>query len=97
MQVVPKVALNQSLTLIGVKLDRRFKLHLNFCFCLCYIHFEESVFVGHFLLTNLLLEKMKSTSRKSGIEGRIVIVSSEGHRLTYWDGIRFNKINNRAE
>ncbi|KAF3319777.1 short-chain dehydrogenase TIC 32 [Carex littledalei] len=53
--------------------------------------------IGHFLLTNLLLEKMKSTSRKSGIEGRIIIVSSEGHRLTYWDGIRFNKINYGAE
>ncbi|XP_078155676.1 short-chain dehydrogenase TIC 32, chloroplastic-like [Carex rostrata] len=53
--------------------------------------------IGHFLLTSLLLEKMKSTSHKSGIEGRIVIVSSEGHRLTYWDGIRFNKINNGAK
>ncbi|KAJ4777782.1 NAD(P)-binding Rossmann-fold superfamily protein [Rhynchospora pubera] len=53
--------------------------------------------IGHFLLTNLLLEKMKSTSGSSGIEGRIVILSSEGHKLTYSDGIRFNKINNQAE
>ncbi|KAF3321196.1 short-chain dehydrogenase TIC 32 [Carex littledalei] len=52
--------------------------------------------IGHFLLTDLLLEKMKSTSRKSGIEGRIVILSSEGHRLTNWDGVRFDKINNQA-
>ncbi|KAJ1693735.1 hypothetical protein LUZ63_010433 [Rhynchospora breviuscula] len=54
-------------------------------------------YIGHFLLTNLLLEKMKSTSGSSGIEGRIVILSSEGHKMTYWDGIRFNKINNPAE
>ncbi|EAZ10151.1 hypothetical protein OsI_32466 [Oryza sativa Indica Group] len=36
--------------------------------------------VGHFLLTHLLLETMKKTSRESNVEGRIVNVSSEGHR-----------------
>ncbi|ONK55216.1 uncharacterized protein A4U43_UnF6320 [Asparagus officinalis] len=49
--------------------------------------------IGHFLLTNLLLENMKDTSRKSNTEGRIVILSSEGHRMTYPCGIRFDKIN----
>ncbi|XP_057854947.2 short-chain dehydrogenase TIC 32, chloroplastic [Cryptomeria japonica] len=52
--------------------------------------------IGHFLLTNLLLENMKSTARESGIEGRIVNVSSEGHKLTYSEGIRFDKINDKS-
>lgn len=51
--------------------------------------------VGHFLLTNLLLEKMKSTSRESQKEGRIVNVSSEAHRYTYKERIRFDKINEK--
>ncbi|XP_048421555.1 short-chain dehydrogenase TIC 32, chloroplastic-like isoform X2 [Pyrus x bretschneideri] len=51
--------------------------------------------VGHFLLTNLLLDTMKKTARKSGKEGRIVNVSSEGHRYPYPEGIRFDKINDR--
>ncbi|XP_049933024.1 short-chain dehydrogenase TIC 32, chloroplastic-like isoform X6 [Nymphaea colorata] len=50
--------------------------------------------IGHFLLTNLLLEKMKATALESGIEGRIVIVSSAGHSMTYKSGIRFKNINN---
>ncbi|KAI3727633.1 hypothetical protein L6452_16251 [Arctium lappa] len=49
--------------------------------------------VGNFLLTNLLLDTMKKTARESGIEGRIVILSSEVHRVTYKEGIRFDKIN----
>ncbi|KAK9178819.1 hypothetical protein WN943_028013 [Citrus x changshan-huyou] len=49
--------------------------------------------LGHFLLTNLLLDTMKKTARKSGGEGRIINVSSEGHRLAYHEGIRFDKIN----
>nr|XP_051195065.1 short-chain dehydrogenase TIC 32, chloroplastic-like isoform X8 [Lolium perenne] len=53
--------------------------------------------VGHFLLTNLLLETMKKTSRESNVEGRIVNVSSEVHRFTYKEGIRFEKINDEAE
>lgn len=51
--------------------------------------------VGHFLLTNLLLEKMKHTALESQKEGRIVIVSSEAHRYTYKEGIRFDKINDK--
>ncbi|CAN6705753.1 unnamed protein product [Malus baccata var. baccata] len=51
--------------------------------------------VGHFLLTNLLLDTMKKTARKSSKEGRIVNVSSEGHRYPYPEGIRFDKINDQ--
>lgn len=50
-------------------------------------------FAGHFLLTNLLLENLKNTARESEVEGRIVNVSSEGHRFSYGEGIRFDKIN----
>ncbi|XP_056174213.1 short-chain dehydrogenase TIC 32, chloroplastic-like isoform X2 [Syzygium oleosum] len=53
--------------------------------------------IGHFLLTNLLLETMKKTSRESNTEGRIVNLSSEGHRFAYREGIRFDKINNESE
>ncbi|VAI00558.1 unnamed protein product [Triticum turgidum subsp. durum] len=53
--------------------------------------------VGHFLLTNLLLETMKKTSRESNVEGRIVNVSSEGHRFAYKEGIRFAKLNDEEE
>ncbi|XP_059640045.1 short-chain dehydrogenase TIC 32, chloroplastic-like [Cornus florida] len=49
--------------------------------------------LGHFLLTNLLLETMKNTARESQKEGRIVNVSSVGHRFAYREGIRFDKIN----
>ncbi|XP_022971268.1 short-chain dehydrogenase TIC 32, chloroplastic-like [Cucurbita maxima] len=51
--------------------------------------------LGHFLLTNLLLEKMKSTAKSTGIEGRIVNLSSIAHVHTFGDGIRFNKINDK--
>ncbi|KAK7854176.1 short-chain dehydrogenase tic 32, partial [Quercus suber] len=50
-------------------------------------------FSGHFLLTNLLLEKMKNTARLTGIEGRIVNLSSIAHNYTYEHGIRFDQIN----
>lgn len=49
--------------------------------------------LGHFLLTNLLLESMKNTAHESNTEGRIVNLSSEGHRFSYSEGIRFDKIN----
>ncbi|CAH1429760.1 unnamed protein product [Lactuca virosa] len=49
--------------------------------------------VGNFLLTHLLLDTMKKTTKESGKEGRIVILSSEIHRMTYKEGIRFDKIN----
>ncbi|KAL2920719.1 Short-chain dehydrogenase TIC 32 chloroplastic, partial [Bienertia sinuspersici] len=50
-------------------------------------------YFGHFLLTYLLLDTMKNTVSKTGVQGRIVNVSSEGHRLTYHEGIRFDKLN----
>ncbi|PQM38444.1 short-chain dehydrogenase TIC 32 chloroplastic [Prunus yedoensis var. nudiflora] len=52
--------------------------------------------LGHFLLTNLLLETMKSTSRESNIEGRIVNVSLLLHPYGYREGIRFDKINDES-
>lgn len=52
-------------------------------------------YLGHFLLTYLLLDNMKKTARKSKREGRIVNVSSEAHRYSYREGIRFDKINDQ--
>ncbi|XP_073002212.1 short-chain dehydrogenase TIC 32, chloroplastic-like [Typha latifolia] len=52
--------------------------------------------IGHFLLTHLLMDKMKSTSRNTKTEGRIVNVASEAHRITYREGIRFDKINDQS-
>ncbi|XP_021765073.1 short-chain dehydrogenase TIC 32, chloroplastic-like isoform X1 [Chenopodium quinoa] len=49
--------------------------------------------LGHFLLTNLLLERMKRTALDSNREGRIINVSSRRHQLSYPEGIRFGKIN----
>ena len=36
---------------------------------------------------------MKNTSRESKREGRIVNLSSEAHRFSYPEGVRFDKIN----
>ncbi|BAT73061.1 Short-chain dehydrogenase TIC 32 [Vigna angularis] len=52
--------------------------------------------LGHFLLTNLLLETMKKTVRDCKQEGRIVIISSEAHRFAYREGILFDKINDES-
>lgn len=52
-------------------------------------------YLGHFLLTNLLLDKMKTTARETGIEGRIVNLSSIAHLRTYEGGIRFDKLNDK--
>ncbi|KAJ0665935.1 putative very-long-chain 3-oxoacyl-CoA reductase [Helianthus annuus] len=51
--------------------------------------------LGHFLLTNLLLETMKNTSREHEKEGRIVNVSSMGHHMAN-KGIYFDKINDES-
>ncbi|KAK8470321.1 hypothetical protein PHAVU_004G112501 [Phaseolus vulgaris] len=50
-------------------------------------------YLGHFHLTNLLLDNMKKTTGESKVKGRIVNVSSTGHRFTYHGGIHFEKIN----
>ncbi|KAK4481018.1 hypothetical protein RD792_011886, partial [Penstemon davidsonii] len=52
--------------------------------------------LGHFYLTNLLLDKMKETATSTGIEGRIVNLSSVAHLRTYEGGIRFEKINEES-
>ncbi|CAN1178419.1 Short-chain dehydrogenase TIC 32, chloroplastic [Linum perenne] len=52
--------------------------------------------LGHFLLTNLLLETMKKTAHDSHREGRIVIVSSLAHVFAYNEGIRFDRINDES-
>ncbi|KAL2334736.1 hypothetical protein Fmac_015949 [Flemingia macrophylla] len=52
--------------------------------------------IGHFLLTNLLLDTLKKTTRESKKQGRIVNVSSESHKFTYREGIRFDKINDQS-
>ena len=51
---------------------------------------------GHFLLTKLLLDDMKRTAKETGIQGRIVNVSSLGHKYTYSGGIRFNNLNEES-
>ncbi|KAL2334733.1 hypothetical protein Fmac_015946 [Flemingia macrophylla] len=53
-------------------------------------------YLGHFLLTNLLLDIMKKSARVSKKEGRIINVSSNGHRYTYSEGILFDKINDES-
>ncbi|KAE8055376.1 hypothetical protein FH972_012217 [Carpinus fangiana] len=52
--------------------------------------------LGHFLLTNLLLETMKKTARERNKEGRIINVSSEAHRYVFRAGICFDKINDES-
>ncbi|CAN4116940.1 unnamed protein product [Withania somnifera] len=51
--------------------------------------------IGHFYLTNLLLDKMKETAKATGVQGRIVNLSSLHHYITYKEGIQFNKINDK--
>ncbi|CAI0476190.1 unnamed protein product [Linum tenue] len=52
--------------------------------------------LGHFLLTNLLLETMKRTAHASNREGRIVILGSLAHIFTYKGGIRFERLNDES-
>ncbi|KAH7690763.1 Short-chain dehydrogenase/reductase SDR protein [Dioscorea alata] len=52
--------------------------------------------LGHFLLTELLLDNMKNTAYKSNIEGRIINVASAAYILSYPEGIRFDKINDKS-
>ncbi|XP_020217066.1 short-chain dehydrogenase TIC 32, chloroplastic [Cajanus cajan] len=50
-------------------------------------------YMGHFLLTNLLLDTMKKTTHESKKQGRIINISSMLHQWTYGGGILFDKIN----
>ncbi|OMO71782.1 Short-chain dehydrogenase/reductase SDR [Corchorus olitorius] len=52
--------------------------------------------IGHFLLTDLLLDTMKKTAHGSKTEGRIVNVSSRRHKFSYPEGIQFDKIDNQS-
>ncbi|VFQ79901.1 unnamed protein product [Cuscuta campestris] len=52
--------------------------------------------LGHFYLTNLLLDKMKETAKVTGVQGRIVNLSSVAHLYTYKEGIRFDMVNDEA-
>lgn len=47
---------------------------------------------GHYLLTMLLMDKLKNTAKESGIEGRIMFTGSEGHRVTYAGGVDFDTL-----
>ncbi|PUZ46473.1 hypothetical protein GQ55_7G081100 [Panicum hallii var. hallii] len=59
------------------------------------LHFATN-HLGHFLLTDLLLEKINVTAKESGIEGRVVIVASDSYKHSYREGIRFDKINDES-
>ncbi|KAL0309831.1 UNVERIFIED_CONTAM: Short-chain dehydrogenase B, chloroplastic [Sesamum radiatum] len=52
--------------------------------------------LGHFYLTNLLLVKMKETANSTGMEGRIVNLSSIAHVHTYKGGIRLANISDKS-
>ncbi|KAL8258763.1 hypothetical protein R6Q59_026716 [Mikania micrantha] len=51
--------------------------------------------LGHFLLTQLLLETMRRTLCEQNKEGRIANVSSKAHRFAY-KGIYFDHLNNKS-
>ncbi|KAI3961984.1 hypothetical protein MKW92_039460 [Papaver armeniacum] len=46
-------------------------------------------YLGHFLLTNLLLNKMIQTAKETGVQGRIVNVSSSIHSWFSGDGLGY--------
>lgn len=60
----------------------------------CTIKYFHLSFLGHALLTTLVLESMKKTAHESKKEGRIVNVASLGHRFVYSNGISFDTIRN---
>ncbi|CAN6242271.1 unnamed protein product [Urochloa humidicola] len=59
------------------------------------LHFATN-HLGHFLLTDLLLEKINVTAKESGIEGRVVIVASDSYKHSYREGIRFDRIKDES-
>jgi len=54
-------------------------------------------YLGHYLLTDLLLDTMKTSAKESGIEGRIVLVSGASYKFTPKEGIQFDKLVNTKE
>ncbi|CAO2145817.1 unnamed protein product [Urochloa humidicola] len=52
--------------------------------------------LGHFLLTNLLLDKMKSTAKETGVQGRIINVASVAHKRSDGTCFELNKLNDKA-
>ncbi|RZC86189.1 hypothetical protein C5167_007375 [Papaver somniferum] len=50
------------------------------------LHFATN-HLGHFLLTKLLMDELKTTAKKTGIEGRIVNVSSTAHSYSKEDSL----------
>uniref|UniRef100_A0ACD5TY71 Uncharacterized protein n=1 Tax=Avena sativa TaxID=4498 RepID=A0ACD5TY71_AVESA len=60
------------------------------------MHFATN-HLGHFLLTNLLLDNMRATTKSTGIEGRIVNLSSVAHLHTHSKGIRFDELNDEKK
>ncbi|CAO2152890.1 unnamed protein product [Urochloa humidicola] len=48
--------------------------------------------LGHFLLTNLLLDKMKSTAEQTGVQGRIIVA----HKRSDGTCFELNKLNDKA-
>lgn len=46
-------------------------------------------YLGHFLLTKLLTGKMVDVARETGVEGRIVIVTSNIHTWFSGDGFEY--------
>lgn len=54
-------------------------------------------YIGPFLLTSLLLDDMKRAAKETGIQGKVVNVSSIFHDLyTYPGGIRFDQLNDES-
>jgi hypothetical protein len=48
------------------------------------------------LLTSLLLDKMKSTAAETGVQGRIINVSSVAHKRSDGTCFELNKLNDKA-